>query len=68
MDDPDAALRGIRSVMHFLLMGGYGRFIWSAYGVSATALLAAVVLTLREYFRTVRQLQRMQTEIKKSSA
>ena len=55
-------------MMHFLLMGGYGRFIWSAYGVSATALLAAVVLTLREYFRTVRQLQRMQTEIKKSSA
>jgi heme exporter protein CcmD len=54
--------------MHILVMGGYGRFVWSAYGVSAIALIAAVVLTLRQYFGAVRQLHRMQTENKKSSA
>jgi len=54
--------------MHILAMGGYGRFVWSAYGVSAIALIVAVVLTLREYFRAVRQLRRMQSETKNASA
>ena len=34
----------------FLEMGGYGGFVWSAYGVTALGLGAAVVLTLRAYF------------------
>ena len=55
-------------MIHILAMGGYGQFVWSAYGVSAIALIAAVVLTLREYFRAVGQLQRMQTENKNMSA
>lgn len=49
-------------MMHFLAMGGYGQFVWSAYGVTAIALIAAVVLTLRAYFRAVGQLREMQTE------
>lgn len=52
----------------FLAMGGYGEFVWSAYGVSAIGLIAAVVLTLRAYFRAAAQLYRMQTEKKQSSA
>jgi heme exporter protein CcmD len=54
--------------MHFLAMGGYGRFVWSAYGVSAIGLIAAVALTLRGYFRALRQLHRMEMEKKQSSA
>jgi len=55
-------------VTHFLAMGGYGRFVWSAYGVTAFALIAAVVLTLRAYFRAASQLRRMQIENRQSSA
>lgn len=49
-------------------MGGYGEFVWSAYGVSAIALIAAVVLTLRGYFRAAAQLYRMQIEKKQPPA
>lgn len=55
-------------MMHFLAMGGYGRFVWSAYGVTAIALTITVVLTLRAYFRAVGQLRRMQIEDRQSSA
>lgn len=33
----------------FLVMGGYGAYIWPAYGVSALLLGAAVVLTWRAW-------------------
>ena len=49
-------------MIHFLAMGGYGRFVWSAYGVSAAALTGAVVITLRAYSRAASQLNRMQNE------
>jgi len=55
-------------VTHFLAMGGYGRFVWSAYGVTAIALIAIVVLTLRAYFRALGQLRKMQTEDRQSSS
>ncbi|HEX3429961.1 MAG TPA: heme exporter protein CcmD [Rhizomicrobium sp.] len=48
--------------MHFLAMGHYGGFIWPAYAVSALALIAAVVLTLRGYFRVAEQLRQMRSE------
>ena len=54
--------------MHSLAMGGYGQFVWSAYGITAIALIAAVALTLRQYFRAIGQLQRMQTENKVTAA
>jgi heme exporter protein CcmD len=38
----------------FFEMGGYGAFVWSAYGVTALGLGAAVVLTFRAYFRAKR--------------
>jgi len=54
--------------MHILAMGDYGRFVWSAYGISAVALIAAVVINLRAYFRAVGQLHRMQTRDRQLSA
>lgn len=38
----------------FLAMGGYGAFVWPAYGVTALGLGGAIVLTLRAYFRARR--------------
>jgi heme exporter protein D len=35
----------------FLKMGGYGAFIWPAYGITALLLGAAVVVTWRAYAR-----------------
>jgi heme exporter protein CcmD len=55
-------------MMHVLVMGGYGRFVWSAYAVSAIALIAAVGLTIREYLRTIEQLNRAQSENKAPSS
>lgn len=54
--------------MHFLAMGGYGRFVWSAYGVSVTAIVVVIVLTLRRYHRAIGQLLRLQSENKKPKA
>lgn len=48
--------------MNILAMGGYGQFVWSAYGITALALGATIVLTLRSYFRAVAQLRRVQSE------
>jgi heme exporter protein CcmD len=42
----------------FFAMGGYGAFVWSAYGVTALGLGAAIVLTLRAYFRAKRMSSR----------
>ena len=35
----------------FLAMGGYGAFIWPAFGVSAVLLGGAAVLTMRAWRR-----------------
>jgi heme exporter protein CcmD len=38
-------------MMHVLEMGGYGAFVWPAYGVTVLGLGGAVLFTLRAYFR-----------------
>ena len=40
----------------FFAMGGYGAYIWPAYGVSLLLLGAAVVMTWRAYARARAQL------------
>ncbi len=44
---------------HVLEMGGYGAFVWPAYGVTALGLGGAVVLTLRAYFRAKHMFARL---------
>jgi heme exporter protein CcmD len=46
-------------MMHFLEMGGYGAFVWPAYGVTALGLGGAVTLTLRAYFRAKHMFARL---------
>ena len=36
-------------MMEFLNMGGYGAYIWTAYGVSAFALVGLLISSLRAY-------------------
>jgi len=40
----------------FFAMGGYGAFIWPAYGVSALLLGATVAVTVRAYRKARAQL------------
>ena len=40
----------------FLAMGGYGAYIWPAYGVTALLLGAAIATTWRAYARAKAQL------------
>ncbi len=40
----------------FFAMGGYGAFIWPAYGASAVLLAAAIAFTWRAYAKAKAQL------------
>ena len=44
----------------FLAMGGYARFVWSAYAVAAVLLVGLLVLSLRQYRARQRELDRLQ--------
>lgn len=49
-------------MMHFLAMGGYGAFVWPAYGISFGAILIAVVLTFRAYGRAKNLLEKIEKD------
>jgi heme exporter protein D len=44
----------------FLAMGGYGAYIWPAYGVSVLFLGIAIAQTLRAYARARAQLKALE--------
>jgi heme exporter protein D len=37
----------MEQIESFLAMGGYGRYVWPAYGLTAAIMIAFVVSTLR---------------------
>ncbi|HWC63339.1 MAG TPA: heme exporter protein CcmD [Rhizomicrobium sp.] len=43
--------------MSFWQMGGYGEFIWPAYGVSALGLAVAIIWTLAAYNQAKKRLK-----------
>jgi heme exporter protein D len=47
---------------HFFAMGGYAAFVWPAYGVSFLGIGAAIVLTLRSYWRAQATLEKIEHE------
>ena len=47
---------------HFLAMGGYGAFVWPAYGISAFGIIVALVLTLNAYARARARLAMLEKE------
>lgn len=38
----------MQMISDFLAMGGYGGFIWTAYGACAVAMLGLLIVSLRE--------------------
>jgi heme exporter protein D len=48
------------SLGEYLGMGGYGRFVWPAYGVTALLLLAIVLDTLRRRRRRLAELAELE--------
>jgi len=51
----------MNSLHEFLTMGGYGAYVWSAYGAAAVALLLNAVVPLRRLSRLRAALRRKQT-------
>lgn len=41
-------------------MGGYGAFVWPAYGVTALAIGSAIAFTLRAYLRAKARLAELE--------
>ena len=52
----------MNSLAEFLHMGGYGAYVWSAYGITFVAMILAVVIPLRQHTslrqRLIRQFKR----------
>jgi heme exporter protein D len=41
----------------FLSMGGYARWVWSAFGLTAVVLLANIVVARQSYRRSVQEVR-----------
>lgn len=46
----------------FLAMGGYGQFVWPAYGAAAVVLIVLLVWTLGAYRKRQRELDALQRQ------
>ena len=42
----------------FFAMGGYGAYVWSAYGISALLIIGNIVLAVRQQGRVRQEIQR----------
>jgi heme exporter protein D len=52
----------MQSVLNFLAMGGYARFVWPAYAVTLVILGTLVLSSLRSYRTQQRELARKERE------
>lgn len=43
----------------FFAMGGYGKFIWSAYGATAIIMILNIILPIRRHKKILRMLQEL---------
>lgn len=46
------------AVAEFLAMGGYGAYVWSAYGLALLVLILNAVLAYRTFYKIYHRLQR----------
>ena len=54
------------SFAEFIHMGGYGSYVWSAYGITFVAMVLAIVIPLRQH-SSIRQRLSKQLKRKKQS-
>lgn len=52
----------------FLAMGGYAKYVWSAWGISLVVLVLAVVLTKRLLDNTRARVLRRQASLKEAQS
>jgi len=48
----------MKTWQEFIAMGGYGVYVWSAYGLSAALLIANLLAALRRERRVLREIAR----------
>ncbi len=41
-------------IMHFFAMGGFGDYIWSAFGITALVLLGLLLSTIYQYKKIIK--------------
>ena len=46
------------SVAEFINMGGYGAYVWSAYGIALVAMVLTIVIPLRQHHALRKRLAR----------
>ena len=51
------------SITEFLAMGGYGAFIWAAFGLTAVVLIGLLILSLRDVQEKERHLAKLQAQL-----
>jgi heme exporter protein CcmD len=52
----------------FLLMGGYAKYVWSAWGISAAILIVTVILVKRSLTHTRIRVLRRQASLKEAQS
>lgn len=52
----------------FLSMGGFANYVWSAYGITAIALVGLAVFSLRANAEAKKQVDRMRPKRRKANA
>ena len=52
----------------FLAMGGYAKYVWSAWGISLVVLIIMVLLTKRTLTNTRNQVLRRQASLKEANS
>ncbi len=50
----------MQMISDFIAMGGYGRFIWTAYGTAAIVLIGLLIISLRELRTTTAEVEALE--------
>jgi heme exporter protein D len=49
-----------QAVLEYLAMGGYARYVWPAYAITALVMIGLLLQTMRAYRARQRELDRLQ--------
>lgn len=49
--------QSFHSVQQFIAMGGFGDYVWSAYGITAVVVVGLVIKTVHKHKKRLRNIQ-----------
>ncbi len=58
----------MNNLNEFLHMGGYGQYVWSAYGITFVAMLLALLIPLKQHGSLKKRLKRQLNRQSKSKS